>query len=150
MNTYDTEMIAEEFGESIAKQIKFICPAKYEIVDKGVVLTRMDDGKYIAELSNDLLARYKDMASDDASKADKAMNFKRGDKRFSGIVKATKKQFTNDTKVNEASANNTSAHVAATSSNKKSISKDSKNGLIKPKNDKELLALATIKSIKGK
>ena len=37
-------------------------------------------------------------AAADASKADKEGDFKRGDKRFSGIVKATKKQFANDTK----------------------------------------------------
>ena len=52
----------------------------------------------LQELSNDMLGKYKKAASADASKADKEGNFKRGDKRFSGIVKATKKQFDNDTK----------------------------------------------------
>jgi hypothetical protein len=52
----------------------------------------------INELSTDTLASYKKKAGTDASKADKEGNFKRGDKRFSGIVKATKKQFANDVK----------------------------------------------------
>lgn len=52
----------------------------------------------LAELSNELLGNYKKAASADASKADKEGNFKRGDKRFSGIVKATNKQFANDMK----------------------------------------------------
>ena len=56
----------------------------------------------VNELSNDLLGRYKKAAGADASAADKAGDTKRADKRFSGIVKATKKQFANDTKgVNE-------------------------------------------------
>jgi hypothetical protein len=54
--------------------------------------------KRVDELSTDTLAQYKKAAAADASAADKAGNFKRGDKRFSGIVKATKKQFANDVK----------------------------------------------------
>ena len=50
------------------------------------------------ELSNEKLAQYKTAAALDAGKADKEGDYKRGDKRFSGIVKATKKQFANDTK----------------------------------------------------
>ena len=50
------------------------------------------------ELSTATLASYKKKAGADASKADKEGDFKRGNKRFSGIVKATKKQFANDTK----------------------------------------------------
>ena len=52
-------------------------------------------------LSNDLLARYKKKAGEDATKADKEGDFVRGNKRFSGIVLATKKQFKNDDKKNE-------------------------------------------------
>jgi hypothetical protein len=52
----------------------------------------------VAELSNDLLGRYKKAAGADASTADKAGDYARGNKRFSGIVKATKKQFANDEK----------------------------------------------------
>jgi len=63
---------------------------------------------FLTELSTDKLAQYKTAAAADASKADKEGDFKRGDKRFSGIVKATKKQFANDTKqgVAEGSSNN--------------------------------------------
>jgi hypothetical protein len=50
----------------------------------------------IDELSNDTLAKYKTAAAADAKKADSEGDYKRGDKRFSGIVKATKKQFAND------------------------------------------------------
>jgi hypothetical protein len=59
----------------------------------------------IQELSNNLLARYKTASSADASKADKAGDYDKGNKRFSGIMKATKKQFANDMKkVNEGFA----------------------------------------------
>lgn len=50
------------------------------------------------ELSNELLGKYKKAAGADASKADKEGNYEKGNKRFSGIVKATNKQFDNDKK----------------------------------------------------
>ena len=50
------------------------------------------------ELSNEKLGQYKTAAAADAGKADIAGDYKKADKRFSGIVKATKKQFANDTK----------------------------------------------------
>jgi hypothetical protein len=52
----------------------------------------------LAELSNDKLGQYKKAAGAQASAADKAGDTKKADKRFSGIVKATKKQFANDEK----------------------------------------------------
>jgi LysM repeat protein len=52
----------------------------------------------LEELSTNQLARYKTAAAKDAKEADKEGDVKRGDKRFSGIVKATKKQFDNDAK----------------------------------------------------
>jgi hypothetical protein len=52
----------------------------------------------LAELSNDTLAKYKTAAGVDAKKADAEGDYARGNKRFSGIVKATKKQFANDEK----------------------------------------------------
>ena len=55
----------------------------------------------IDELSNDMLGRYKKAAGADANKADKAGDYKKGNKRFGGIVKATKKQFSNDMKKEE-------------------------------------------------
>ena len=50
------------------------------------------------ELSNELLGRYKKAAAADAKKADAEGDYDRGNKRFAGIVKATKKQFANDEK----------------------------------------------------
>lgn len=55
-------------------------------------------GILLNELSTDKLAKYKTAAGADATKSDQEGNFKRGDKRFSGIVKATNKQFANDAK----------------------------------------------------
>jgi hypothetical protein len=52
----------------------------------------------VAELSNEKLGQYKKAASAQASAADKAGDYAKGNKRFSGIVKATKKQFANDAK----------------------------------------------------
>ena len=52
----------------------------------------------VNELSPQTLAGYKKKAGSDATAADKAGDFKRGDKRMSGIVKATKKEFDNDSK----------------------------------------------------
>lgn len=67
---------------------------------------RKTNEEALAELSTDLLARYKKKASDSATTADKVGDFKKGDKRFSGIVKATKKQFSNDLKENEIEFHN--------------------------------------------
>jgi len=50
------------------------------------------------ELSNTTLASYKKKAGAEASAADKAGDTKKADKRFSGIIKATKKEFVNDLK----------------------------------------------------
>ena len=61
----------------------------------------------IAELSNEKLGQYKKAAGVQASAADQTGNTKKADKRFSGIVKATKKQFANDEKsVNEFAPGN--------------------------------------------
>jgi hypothetical protein len=53
---------------------------------------------YIQELSSDLLAAYKKKAGEQASAADKAGDYEKGNKRFKGINKATNKQFDNDVK----------------------------------------------------
>jgi hypothetical protein len=52
----------------------------------------------VAELSNEKLGQYKTAAGQQATAADKAGDFKKGHKRFKGIVKATNKQFANDAK----------------------------------------------------
>ena len=58
----------------------------------------LSEDEQLQELSTDLLSRYKKKASDQASAADKAGDTKKADKRFSGIIKATNKQFANDAK----------------------------------------------------
>jgi len=60
----------------------------------------------LQELSTDKLAQYKKAASADASAADKAGNYAKGNKRFSGIIKATNKQFDNDMKKQVKESNN--------------------------------------------
>lgn len=57
-----------------------------------------EEVEQIDELSNEKLGAYKKAAGADASAADKSGNFAKGNKRFSGIIKATKKQFANDAK----------------------------------------------------
>lgn len=57
-----------------------------------------DEDDVIMELSNEFLGKYKKAAGAAASKADKEGNYEKGNKRFKGIVKATKKQFDNDAK----------------------------------------------------
>jgi hypothetical protein len=56
-----------------------------------------EDGE-LNEISNEKLGQYKTAAALDAGKADLVGDYKKADKRFSGIVRATKKQFANDTK----------------------------------------------------
>ena len=69
------------------------------LVQPGDTLTKIAAKQsQINELSTDKLAQYKTAAAKDAKEADKEGDFKRGDKRFHGIVQATKKQFDNDAK----------------------------------------------------
>ena len=56
------------------------------------------DNKQLDELSPATLARYKTKAGAAATAADSAGDRRTGDRRFSGIVKATKKQFDQDAK----------------------------------------------------
>lgn len=63
-----------------------------KILDKELTLSE----EPIAELSPETLASYKKKAGQSASQADKEGNYKLGDKRFSGIVRATKKELEKD------------------------------------------------------
>ena len=56
------------------------------------------------ELSTQKLAHYKTAAAQDAKKADSEGNYERGNKRFKGMLKATKKQFDNETSPKKESA----------------------------------------------
>jgi hypothetical protein len=88
--SHDDYQAMNEAAESMPAVDKFGVPAgsKYYTPAKQTV----------TELSTNKLAQYKTAAAADASRADKAGDFKRGDKRFSGINKATIKQFSNDAK----------------------------------------------------
>lgn len=68
------------------------------LVEEELFIKQWIEENQITELTTDLLARYKTAASASAKASDEAGNYKKGDKRFSGINKATKKQFDNDLK----------------------------------------------------
>lgn len=84
-------------SEGKVKSVEFLTKMKNR-VKSGESLK---EDEQLDELSNELLGRYKKAAGEDASAADKVGDYKKGDKRFSGIVKATKKQFDNDMKKEE-------------------------------------------------
>ena len=69
-----------------------------ETTDMAETIALEEWADSLTELSNEKLGDYKKAAGADASAADKAGDFKRGDKRFKGIVRATVKQGDNDTK----------------------------------------------------
>jgi LysM repeat protein len=69
------------------------------LVQPGDTLTKIAAKQnQVNELSTEKLAQYKTAAARDARQADQEGDFKRGDKRFHGMVQATKKQFDNDSK----------------------------------------------------
>jgi RNA polymerase sigma factor (sigma-70 family) len=81
-------------------------PAPQPVAEQRLLNALIRPRKPIAELSSEKLGQYKKAAGAQASAADKAGDTKKADKRFSGIVKATKKQFANDEKsVAEANPN---------------------------------------------
>ena len=68
------------------------------IAERVLMKESKTDSQSVNELSTELLGKYKKAAGVDAKKADAEGDYARGNKRFSGIVKATKKQFDNDAK----------------------------------------------------
>ena len=84
------------------KSLKSLAGAEIKFVSKlaqnRVARKSMKEEVQLDELSNDKLADYKKKAGENASAADKAGDIKTGNKRFSGIMKATRKQFDNDAK----------------------------------------------------
>ena len=87
--------------KNVPRISKFSYPDEPPAQSQKKKITPFEDVQ-INELSTDTLGKYKKAASADASKADKEGNFSKGDKRFAGIVKATKKQFDNDSKKSES------------------------------------------------
>ena len=77
--------------------------AKAVMADKHVSLAS-DDDEQLHELSTEKLSQYKTAAGKSAAAADKAGDYETGNKRFKGIVKATKKQFDNDAKKHQGVA----------------------------------------------
>jgi hypothetical protein len=59
---------------------------------------RIREEEEVTEVSQELLGRYKTAAGKSASAADKAGDYEKGNKRFRGIVKATKKELEQDVK----------------------------------------------------
>lgn len=98
------------------------------------------------EISNATLTSYKQKAGEQASAADKAGDFKKGDKRFSGIIKATKKQFANDLKKHKDLDESRGHKVIATffknreSWNKAASERDAKHNEIEKKRQAEKAA----------
>jgi hypothetical protein len=96
-------------GEHWRIEVKVTSPemAKERAEAMGYKVLRINEKQGVAEqqldeLSPQTLANYKKKAGADATAADKRGDYKRGNKRMSGIVKATKKEFANDAKgVNE-------------------------------------------------
>lgn len=99
---------------TIASALSPIKEAAYNFLDSAYVIPLAEEMKVqplsprvqttfqifstLHELSTEKLAKYKTAAAKDASEADKKQDFKRGDKRFRGMIKATIKQFDNDAK----------------------------------------------------
>lgn len=93
----DTPVAGQSFFDLVAQYLNpYAEKAKAKVAKKKVKEPELN------ELSNELLGRYKKAAAADASKADKEGDYQRANKRFSGIVKATKKQFANDEKKHTA------------------------------------------------
>ena len=90
-------------NKALAEQISRIRPLIKEASPQmklkfmRLMKTAITESK-VNELSPQTLATYKKKAGADATASDKVGNFKRGDKRMSGIMKATRKEFDNDSK----------------------------------------------------
>jgi hypothetical protein len=87
-------------GESIKIIMRMLELAKSVGIkyDEKIIKVVEESEESLDELSTEKLAAYKRKASLAASEADKKGDFKTGNKRFSGIMKATRKQFDNDLK----------------------------------------------------
>ena len=88
-------------GHAVDSAIAHYKNAGYKVHDHAYIGTTVKEEtmtkdvkeETIDEVSMTTLTNYKKKAGEQASAADKAGDFKKGNKRFSGIMKATKKQF---------------------------------------------------------
>ena len=100
--------VHDEFPEWISEKIGATKSMMVNIMNYVISNQEMqDDGEEINELSSEKLGQYKKAAGAQASELDKAAwagapdaksKINKANKRFDGIVKATKKQFANDIK----------------------------------------------------
>jgi hypothetical protein len=95
MSKLKNKALAEQISK-IRPLIKEASPAM-KLKFMRLMKTAINESK-VTELSPQTLASYKKKAGADATASDKVGDTKRADKRFSGIVKATKKEFDNDSK----------------------------------------------------
>jgi hypothetical protein len=96
------DMLEDDTNIAEWVQSKITLAEDYISTVANYMMSEVDESvKPVNELSSDLLGRYKKKAGEQASAADKAGNYAKGNKRFSGIMKATKKQFANDMKKEE-------------------------------------------------
>jgi nicotinic acid mononucleotide adenylyltransferase len=103
MSAYEDESAHEnsvnEQDDKAAKETaKANLMAKHAREKESLADKHTREKESLSELSTDLLARYKKKAGEQASAADKAGDYEKGNKRFKGIIKATNKQFDNDLK----------------------------------------------------
>jgi hypothetical protein len=88
---------ADNEGHAVDSAIAHYKKAGYKVHDHNYIGTVKEDAQ-LDELSTDKLAAYKTKAAASAKASDQAGDYKKGDKRFAGINKATRKQFDNDLK----------------------------------------------------
>jgi len=94
------------------------------------------EGQQLDELSPQTLASYKKKAGADATAADKRGDFARGNKRMSGIMQATRKEFDNDEKQSNARSqiktdDNLRAYYAQRKQEKQDVEEVSRRGILK-------------------
>lgn len=98
---FKSEQAAKAWTDSKNATILSIRPVQVKSQNRSSLESKLN------ELSPATLANYKKKAGADASAADKRGDYARGNKRMSGIVRATKKEFDNDSKaVSEARVDN--------------------------------------------
>jgi hypothetical protein len=95
---YNTKDPVKEEADPAKERMKAQLALKHAKEKETLATKHTQEKENINELSTDLLARYKTASAASAKAADASGNYKKGDKRFSGINKATSKQFDNDLK----------------------------------------------------
>ena len=87
-----------EMNKALVDRIAMKLAPKVRKLENDRLVHRKYTKDSINELSTEKLRQYKTSAAADARAADKSGDTARGNKRFKGIIKATLKQFSNETK----------------------------------------------------